>query len=177
MSSEMSKPIEKHRKDRRGSEIIRNFKEDFSELPEAPQAPSHPSQLLVSRGNIEQVSVTDSIPTSPPLSPSRRTFEGCSSLSAYRLGLEIGLVIEYLIILGSGTFGTVLEGIEKSTGRKFALKNIKINSEREGMPMTAMREIRILKKLKSRYIISLHEIAVKPGNRGLSQTFMVLLVL
>lgn len=168
----MSNP-EYHPKDRRGQSQAPHstIEPELEELPEAPSAPAHPSTTGPSQPTIpteiiedfQEISGSSSVPNSPPLSPTLRTFTGCSSISSYTLGTQIG----------SGTFGNVIIGFEKSTGKKFALKNIKINSEREGMPMTALREIRILRRLKHPNVIGLKEIAVKPGNRGLQQTYMV----
>jgi Protein kinase domain len=162
-----------HPEDRRGLAMQKSVEVELEELPEAPQAPIHslglerslelPSQPAIIREHLFDESFN--VPNSPPLSPSSRSYQGCSSISNYKLGQQIG----------SGTFGNVIIAIEKSSGKKFALKNIKLNSEKEGMPMTAMREIRILKKLANLHVIKLHEIAVRPGNRGLQETYMVLL--
>ena len=80
--------------------------------------------------------------------------------------------------IGEGTFGNVfkaeLSNRVSSTGRvtpqdiedwrakkKFALKRIKIENTQEGFPITALREIKILKRLKHHpNVVSLREVAV-----------------
>lgn len=51
--------------------------------------------------------------------------------------------------VGEGTYGAVFLATEKATGEKAALKLIKLdqNSEREGFPITSLREIRHLFKI------------------------------
>jgi serine/threonine-protein kinase BUR1 len=88
------------------------------------------------------------------------------------------LISNYQILkkIGEGTFGEVSLGKHKRTGRKVALKRILIHQEREGVPMTALREIRILKRLKHPNIIKLLEIAIKQANRDKKESgvsFMV----
>ncbi|KAI9225476.1 MAG: kinase-like domain-containing protein [Piptocephalis tieghemiana] len=58
--------------------------------------------------------------------------------------------------LGSGTFGVVLRGKHKETGREVALKRIVMHKwAEEGLPLTAVREIKILKALNHPNIIPL----------------------
>ena len=59
--------------------------------------------------------------------------------------------------LGQGTFGEVYKGIHLETQRQVAMKKIIINMERDLFPITAQREITILKKLNHRNVIKLLE--------------------
>jgi len=43
--------------------------------------------------------------------------------------------------IGEGTYGIVYKGQEKKTGRFVAMKKIRLESEDEGVPSTAIREI------------------------------------
>ncbi|CAN6470690.1 unnamed protein product [Victoria cruziana] len=52
---------------------------------------------------------------------------------------------------------------EIKTGEIVALKKIRMDNEREGFPITAIREIKILKKLHHENIIQLKEIVTSPG--------------
>ncbi|XP_064113777.1 cyclin-dependent kinase 9-like isoform X1 [Macrobrachium nipponense] len=74
-------------------------------------------------------------------------------------------VIKYekLAKIGQGTFGEVFKARDKRTGRVVALKKILMENEKEGFPITALREIRILKLLKHDNVVSLLEISRTKG--------------
>ncbi|KAG6890024.1 hypothetical protein C0992_003246 [Termitomyces sp. T32_za158] len=77
-------------------------------------------------------------------------FEGCGLQSDYDVTTK----------LGEGTFGEVHKAIQKETGRHVALKRILMHNEKEGMPVTALREIKILKALKHPSIIEILDMFV-----------------
>jgi len=54
---------------------------------------------------------------------------------------------EKLEQIGEGTYGQVYMAKETGTNEIVALKKIRMDNEREGFPITAIREIKILKKL------------------------------
>lgn len=101
---------------------------------------------------------------------------------------------EYVIdgVLGEGTYGQVLRATHKKNGKVFALKRI-IFSEyleqqgsQEGCPLTTLREVRILRALNNKHIISVGDIAVetlarddtrKEGQRKLAQKYSFYMVL
>ncbi|KAF9435215.1 serine/threonine protein kinase, CMGC, CDC2/CDK sub [Entomortierella beljakovae] len=71
--------------------------------------------------------------------------------------------------LGEGTFGQVHEvhkARRKGSGELLALKRILMHNENEGIPITALREIKILKRLRHDNIVPLHDIAISPGSRS-----------
>ncbi|KAF6147705.1 hypothetical protein GIB67_003036 [Kingdonia uniflora] len=70
---------------------------------------------------------------------------------------------EKLEQIGEGTYGQVFMAKEKKTGEIVALKKIRMDNEREGFPITAIREIKILKKLHHENVINLKEIVTSPG--------------
>ncbi|XP_064113778.1 cyclin-dependent kinase 9-like isoform X2 [Macrobrachium nipponense] len=87
-------------------------------------------------------------------------------------------VIKYekLAKIGQGTFGEVFKARDKRTGRVVALKKILMENEKEGFPITALREIRILKLLKHDNVVSLLEISrtkATPHMSSLSTFFLV----
>jgi CTD kinase subunit alpha len=72
------------------------------------------------------------------------------------------LVIERQV--GVGTYGTVFSARHKETDTLVAMKKIKMErSEREGFPITAIREIRILNALKHDNIVELKEVVMFRG--------------
>lgn len=59
--------------------------------------------------------------------------------------------------LGQGTFGEVYKGIHLETQRQVAMKKIIVNVEKDLFPITAQREITILRRLDHKNIIKLIE--------------------
>lgn len=47
-----------------------------------------------------------------------------------------------------GTYGVVYKGRHKATGQVVAMKKIRLESEEEGVPSTAVREVSLLQELK-----------------------------
>jgi serine/threonine protein kinase len=60
--------------------------------------------------------------------------------------------------IGEGTYGEVYEAIDLSNNNRVALKKIRIENKDEGIPITALREMCILKHLKHENIVDLYEI-------------------
>jgi len=54
---------------------------------------------------------------------------------------------EKLENIGEGTYGVVYKARDTQTGEIYALKKIKLETEQEGIPSTAIREIALLKEL------------------------------
>lgn len=54
---------------------------------------------------------------------------------------------ERIAHLGQGTYGEVFKAIDKESKDLVAIKKIKMENEKEGFPITAIREIKILSKL------------------------------
>ncbi|XP_066362470.1 cyclin-dependent kinase C-2-like [Miscanthus floridulus] len=71
---------------------------------------------------------------------------------------------EKLEQIGEGTYGQVFMAKETETKEIVALKKIRMDNEREGFPITAIREIKILKKLHHQNVINLKEIVTSPGD-------------
>ncbi|CAH8515096.1 unnamed protein product [Heterobilharzia americana] len=63
-----------------------------------------------------------------------------------------------LIQVGEGTYGHVYKAKDKITGEYKALKKVRLENEREGFPITAVREIKILRQLRHPNIVNLCEI-------------------
>ncbi|KAI1795234.1 Pkinase-domain-containing protein [Ganoderma leucocontextum] len=65
--------------------------------------------------------------------------------------------------VGTGTFGKVYKASHTATGRMVALKQIKMEGEKEGFPVTAMREVKLLQSLRHENVVRLHEMMVSHG--------------
>lgn len=94
---------------------------------------------------------------SSDLTMHERTFEYCpDKQKKYKATAKIG----------QGTFGEVWKAKCTVTGRVVALKKVLMENEREGFPITALREIKILQQLKNENIVELIEICrTKPDHR------------
>lgn len=68
--------------------------------------------------------------------------------------------------VGEGTYGQVWSARDKRTGQLVALKRIRMDNEREGFPLTAVREITLLKSLRHENIVNLQEIVTGKGEAG-----------
>ncbi|KAF9955699.1 kinase subunit of RNA polymerase II carboxy-terminal domain kinase I [Mortierella alpina] len=65
--------------------------------------------------------------------------------------------------VGEGTYGKVYKARNKQTGEYVALKRIRMETEKDGFPITAMREIKLLQSLSHRHVVSLKELMVSKG--------------
>lgn len=69
-----------------------------------------------------------------------------------------------------GTYGVVYKGRNKTTGQVVAMKKIRLESEEEGVPSTAVREISLLKELQHPNVVrweSFHDIIYIKQNQNL----------
>ncbi|KAL8706670.1 MAG: hypothetical protein Q9201_000304 [Fulgogasparrea decipioides] len=78
-------------------------------------------------------------------------FHGCSSIKHY----------DFIEKLGEGTFGEVHKARSLKDGHVVALKKILLHNEKDGFPITALREIKLLKMLSHPNILRLEEMAVE----------------
>ena len=70
---------------------------------------------------------------------------------------------EKLAKVGEGTYGSVYKARDRETGGLVALKRVKLGGsgfDREGMPLTSLREIALLRRLRHPNVVRLHEVAV-----------------
>ncbi|KAJ5466758.1 Serine/threonine-protein kinase bur1 [Penicillium diatomitis] len=78
-------------------------------------------------------------------------FPGCSNIRDF----------EFIGKLGEGTFGEVYKARSKKDNTIVALKKILMHHEKEGFPITAIREIKLLKALSHPNILQLKEMSVE----------------
>jgi cyclin-dependent kinase len=65
---------------------------------------------------------------------------------------------EKMDMIGEGTYGVVYKARDIETGEIYALKKIRLESEDEGIPSTAIREIALLKELQHPNILRLFNV-------------------
>lgn len=88
----------------------------------------------------------------------------CLSITSY----------EKLNQLGEGTYGVVYRARDRETSRVVALKQVRILPEerQNGVPMTALREISILRSLGHDNIINVSDVAV--GTHEMDEVYMIM---
>lgn len=64
-------------------------------------------------------------------------------------------------VVGAGTYGKVFKAIHIYTRDQVALKRIRMEGERDGFPITAVREIRLLQHLRHKHVVALQEVMVE----------------
>lgn len=67
-------------------------------------------------------------------------------------------VFEVIAQIGEGTYGQVYKAQDKRAAVLVALKKVRLENEKEGFPITAVREIKILRQLNHKNIVNLREI-------------------
>lgn len=67
-------------------------------------------------------------------------------------------------VVGSGTYGKVYKAIHVYTKSLVALKKIRMEGERDGFPVTAVREIKLLQSLKHANIVNMKEVMVEKND-------------
>ncbi|KAH9314621.1 hypothetical protein KI387_023248, partial [Taxus chinensis] len=78
---------------------------------------------------------------------------------------------ERLNKINEGTYGIVYRARNKKTGEIVALKKVKMEREREGFPMSALREINVLLSLQHPSVVNVKEVVV---GSSLDNIFMVM---
>ncbi|KAK6922373.1 Protein kinase domain [Dillenia turbinata] len=99
-------------------------------------------------------------PAAPPLR-SVDMLQGCRSVDEF----------ERLNKIDEGTYGVVYRARDRKTGEIVALKKVKMEKEREGFPMTSLREINILLSFHHPSIVDVKEVVV---GSNLDSIFMVM---
>lgn len=99
-----------------------------------------------------------------PVAPPQRSIDmlqGCRSVDEF----------ERLNKIDEGTYGVVYRAKDKKTGEVVALKKVKMEKEREGFPLTSLREINILLSFHHPSIVDVKEVVV---GSNLDSIFMVM---
>ncbi|XP_057949524.1 cyclin-dependent kinase G-2 isoform X2 [Malania oleifera] len=101
--------------------------------------------------------------TPEPVVPQRSVnmLQGCRSVDEF----------ERLNKIDEGTYGVVYRAKDKKTGEIVALKKVKMEKEREGFPLTSLREINILLSFHNPSIVDVKEVVV---GSSIDSIFMVM---
>ena len=75
--------------------------------------------------------------------------------------------------VGEGTYGSVFVAKDKKSGEIVALKRINTEQEENGFPITALREVKILKALTHPNVVTLKEIVTSKGALYLDSRIML----
>lgn len=99
----------------------------------------------------------------PAQTPQRSVnmLQGCRSVDEF----------ERLNKIDEGTYGVVYRARDKKTGEIVALKKVKMEKEREGFPLTSLREINILLSFDHPSVVDVKEVVV---GSNLDSIFMVM---
>ncbi|XP_068326004.1 cyclin-dependent kinase G-2-like [Pyrus communis] len=118
----------------------------------------------VSQSEADSDDDNNSRETAEPAAPPQRSvnmLQGCRSVDEF----------ERLNKIDEGTYGVVYRAMDKKTKEIVALKKVKMEKEREGFPLTSLREINILLSLHHPSIVDVKEVVV---GSNLDSIFMVM---
>lgn len=99
----------------------------------------------------EPISIVEDVIVVPTAPPTPAPIPG--SLELY----------ERLVQVGEGTYGKVYKAKNVETGGLVALKRIRMEAEKDGFPVTAVREIKLLQSLRHPNVVDLIEMMVSRG--------------
>ncbi|KDO81984.1 hypothetical protein CISIN_1g004049mg [Citrus sinensis] len=134
-------------------------KGDYMEIDE-----DHNNNDSVGGSDTDSEDENDSCGTPEPAGPPQRSInmlQGCRSVDEF----------ERLNKIDEGTYGVVYRARDKKTGEIVALKKVKMEKEREGFPLTSLREINILLSFHHPSIVDVKEVVV---GSNLDSIFMVM---
>ncbi|KAF5741148.1 cyclin-dependent kinase G-2 [Tripterygium wilfordii] len=135
-----------------------DFEKDYMDIDEERNNTS------LSHSGTDTEEETDSHANPEPPSPPQRSInmiQGCRIVDEF----------ERLNKIDEGTYGVVYRAKDKKTGEIVALKKVKMEKEREGFPLTSLREINILLSFHHPSIVDVKEVVV---GSSLDSIFMVM---
>lgn len=84
-----------------------------------------------------------------------------SFLESSFLSYNRGSIFKRTCQVGEGTYGKVYKAVNIKTNNMVALKRLRLEAERDGVPITAVREIKLLQSLQHNNIVQLQEMMVE----------------
>ncbi|XP_061360777.1 cyclin-dependent kinase G-2 isoform X2 [Gastrolobium bilobum] len=139
---------------------IESEKDDYMEI----DAQGRKSETSNSHSDTDSEDADDSRETPEPPAPPQRMvnmLQGCRSVDEF----------ERLNKIDEGTYGVVYRARDKKSGEIVALKKVKMEKEKEGFPLTSLREINILLSFHHPSIVDVKEVVV---GSSLDSIFMVM---
>lgn len=126
--------------------------DDVQLSPHLHDRPSSRRSLVEHKDSLKITSVpctpSETLPVREDASPSTTT-----SRKLYNILSQVG----------EGTFGKVYKAQNMVTKVHVALKRIRMEAEKDGFPVTAMREIKLLQSLRHENVVRLYEMMVSNG--------------
>ncbi|KAJ6613412.1 kinase-like domain-containing protein [Mycena sp. CBHHK59/15] len=155
--------------------LTRSVEDNSVDAPSHPRPPSSPLGPSRDSSVTEDLPLLDNIlndetqprrPSSPALqTPKPPDFEPNDNTGVLtpsnRTRSELYAIVSQV---GEGTFGKVYKAQNTVTKLHVALKRIRMESEKEGFPVTAMREIKLLQSLRHENVVRLYEMMVSNGS-------------
>lgn len=65
---------------------------------------------------------------------------------------------EKIARVGEGTYGVVYKARHRTTGQLVALKRVRMDREKDGLPVTFLRELRLLQSMKHPNVVKILDV-------------------
>ncbi|OWF44048.1 cyclin-dependent kinase 11B-like [Mizuhopecten yessoensis] len=128
---------------------LRSIFDEESE-PESPASSLHESDHQDERMYLQDTPPQSPVELAPDLPPYLPAIQGCRNVEEFHC----------LNRIEEGTYGVVYRARDKKTDEIVALKRLKMEKEKEGFPITSLREINTLLKAQHMNIVTVREIVV-----------------
>ncbi|XP_044583887.1 cyclin-dependent kinase 12 isoform X2 [Cotesia glomerata] len=146
--------------------MIKNIKKGITELPMPPVAQGEDysgeedPNATPPRNKLERLAPKPKLKR--PKILKKRNLRNCHAPMSASGGKDWGErcvdVFEVMNQIGEGTYGQVYKARDTRANVFVALKKVRLENEKEGFPITAVREIKILRQLNHKNIVNLREI-------------------
>jgi len=129
--------------------------------------PPPPPRMVSTDNKRSQAAISVSSPSNsnnstPPRKKARTNRRGSLSIAAPVVMRDVD-AFEKKFQVGEGTYGSVFVARDRSSNGIVALKRINTEQEENGFPITALREVKLLKGLKHPNMVLLKEIVCSKG--------------
>lgn len=149
-------PVPESRFDHNSEESGEDTEEEEEEEEEGREGDPTPQSQTHSRSGTPEENY---VPDSPPMSPVELKKELPKYLPALQ-GCRSVEEFQCLNRIEEGTYGVVYRAKDKKTDEIVALKRLKMEKEKEGFPITSLREINTILKAQHPNIVTVREIVV-----------------